>query len=175
MRWVASQQHRRMPNGDALLAHNTLHRLTADGPNKGVHILERPLHIPNKPPRLLSGEGCRGRTQIEDCFLPRSSEMQRRSGLRKDVRKRDACLVHGNTQDLPEPYPTLLTGNAVRCRTEHGVKVRSSCIKYKRHIQPGKRWNVPSQSLPRDGADASRRPDTHVELEPGSRHLRGRR
>jgi hypothetical protein len=175
MRWVASRQHRRMPNGDALLAHNTVYRLTADGPNKGVHILERPLHFPDEPPRLLSGKGCRLRTQIEDIFLPPSCEMQLRTGLRQDGRKRNACLVHGNTQNLPEPYPALLTGDAVRCRTEHGVKIRSSRIKDKRHIQPGERGNVPCRSLPWDGADASRRPDAHVEFAPGPRHLRGRR
>jgi hypothetical protein len=64
-----------MSNGDALPAHDTLHRLTADGPKKGVHILERPLHLPNEPPRLLSGESGRGRAQIEDFFMSPSREM----------------------------------------------------------------------------------------------------
>jgi hypothetical protein len=64
-----------MSNGDALPAHNTLHRLTADGLNDGVHILERPLHLPDEPPRLLSGESGRWRAQIEDFFLPPSREM----------------------------------------------------------------------------------------------------
>jgi len=58
---VASRQHRQTSNGDALPAHNTLHRPAADGPNKGVQILERPLHFPNEPPRLLSGKSGRWR------------------------------------------------------------------------------------------------------------------
>jgi len=87
MRGVAGRQHRRMSNSNALLAHNTLHSFTADGPNKGVHILERLLHLPNEPPRLPSSEGGHGWAQAKDFLLPLSREMQQRTSLRKDGRE----------------------------------------------------------------------------------------
>jgi hypothetical protein len=164
MRVVAGRQHRRMSYGNVLLAHNTPHSFTADGPNKGVHILERPLHLPDEPPGLPSGESGRGRAQAKDFLLPLSREMQQRTGLRKDGREGDVRLVHGNTQSLPVADPVLLTGDAIRCRTEESVQVSSSRIQNEGCIKPGERGNVPCWSLPWDGADASRRPDAHVEL-----------
>jgi hypothetical protein len=86
-----------MSNGNILLAHNTSHSFNADKPNKGVHILERPLHLPDEPPRLPSGEGGRGRAQAKDFLLPLGREMQQQTRLRKDGREGDVCLVQGGT------------------------------------------------------------------------------
>jgi hypothetical protein len=94
---------------------------------------------------------------------------------RMDARVMPACVVHGNTQNFPVPYPILLTGDAIWCQTEHGAKVHSSRIKDKGHVEPGERGNVPCRTLSWDGADASRKPNAHVELKPGPRDLRGRR
>jgi hypothetical protein len=84
-----------MFNGNVLLAHNASHikHNTSDGPNKGVHILERPLYLPDEPPRLPSGEGGRGRAQAKDFLLPLGREMQQQTRLRKDGREGDVCLV----------------------------------------------------------------------------------
>jgi hypothetical protein len=164
MRVVAGRQDRQVSNGNVFLAHNASHSFTADGPNKGVHILERPLHLPDEPPRLPSGESGCGRAQVKNFLLPLNREMQQRTCLRKDGREGDACLVHGNTQSLTVAYPVLLTGDAIWCRTKEGVKVGTSRIQDERDVEPGGRGYVPYRTLPWDVADASRRPYAHVEL-----------
>ena len=145
---MASRQHSHVSSCDVLPTHDTLHRPATDRSNKGAHILERPLHFPHEPPRLLSGKSGRWRAKTENFFLPSSSEVEQWTGLQQDGHKGDACLVHGNTQNFPVPYPVLLTGDANRCGTEHGVEVRSSRIQYKWHIQPRERGDVPGQSPP---------------------------
>jgi hypothetical protein len=126
VRRVTPWNHRGFPNGNVLLAHHARNHFVGDGLNESVHILQRPLHIPDEPPRLLGNEGGRRGGKLKDGLLPLSGEVPRRPGLGTERRESDARIVHGAAQDLSPALPTLLSGDPIRRRAEYGAKVGSS-------------------------------------------------